>query len=128
MTNKNALDEYYRTCPFPKPGKAKKQKPQNGYKDKPNRHCWYCGKDYAERHEVFGGPFREISIELGFQVDVCPIHHRSLHQSADNWARIENRKWVMYYQQKWEEEQIAEGRDPETVREAWIDMMGRNYL
>ncbi len=121
-------NNYYQTCPFPKPGKTKKNKAQNGYKDKPNRYCWYCGKDYAERHEVFSGPFREISIELGFQVDVCPAHHRMLHQSADSWAKIENCKWAMYYQQKWEEEQIAGGMDPETVREAWIDMMGRNYL
>lgn len=124
MTN----NDYYYTCPFPKPGKPKKKKPQNGYKDKPNRRCWYCGRDYAERHEVFGGPFREISIELGFQVDVCPEHHRMLHSSADTWAKVENRKWAMYYQQKWEEEQIAEGKDPETVRATWIVMMGRNYL
>lgn len=120
--------DYYSTCPFPKPGAGKKKRSQNGYKDKPNRICWYCGRDYAERHEVFGGPFREISIELGFQVDACQMHHRQLHQTGDSWGQIESRKWRMYYQQKWEEEQIADGMDPETAREAWIDMMGRNYL
>jgi len=120
--------DYYSTCPFPKPGSTKRQKPQNGYKDKPKRRCWYCGEMYAERHEIFGGPFREISIELGFQVDACPVHHRQLHQTGDNWAQIEGQKWRMYYQMKWEEEQIADGMDPETAREAWIDMMGRNYL
>ena len=121
-------NDYYHTCAFPKPGKPKKKKPQNGYKDKPNRYCWYCGRDYAERHEVFGGPFREISIEMGFQVDVCPEHHRMLHQTGDEWGRIESKKWSMYYQRKWEQEQIDEGKDPEEVREAWIDMIGRSYL
>ena len=47
------LDDYYQSCAFPKPkpaGKAKKK--VNGYKDKPNRYCHYCGKRYAERHEI----------------------------------------------------------------------------
>lgn len=122
------MDDYYYTCPFPKPGKPKKKKPQNGYKDKPNRRCWYCGRDYAERHEVYGGPFREISIEMGFQVDVCSEHHRMLHSNADRWAQVENRKWRMYYQSKWEEEQISGGMNPEEARDRWILMMGRNYL
>lgn len=120
--------DYYSTCPFPKPGTGKKKKPQNGYKDKPNRRCWYCGEPYAERHEVFGGPFREISIELGFQVDVCPDHHRRLHSFGDDWGEIEAQKWRMFYQQRWENEQIAEGADPLETRETWIQMMGRNYL
>ena len=122
------MDDYYYTCPFPKPGKPKKKRPQNGYKDKPNRRCWYCGRDYAERHEVYGGPFREISIEMCFQVDVCPEHHRMLHSNGDAWAKVENQKWRMYYQNKWENEQIADGMDPEEARDRWILMMGRNYL
>ena len=122
------MDDYYYTCPFPKPGKPKKKRPQNGYKDKPNRRCWYCGRDYAERHEVYGGPFREISIEMGFQVDVCPEHHRMLHSNADHWAQVENKKWRMYYQSEWEEAAIEGGMDPEDARQRWILMMGRNYL
>ena len=122
------MDDYYYTCPFPKPGKPKKKKPQNGYKNKPYRYCWYCGRDYAERHEVYGGPFREISIEMGFQVDLCPEHHRMMHSNGDEWSKIENLKWRMYYQQKWENEQISSGMDPEEARDRWILMMGRNYL
>ena len=121
-------EDYYATCPYPKPGTSKKKKPQNGYKDKPNRICWYCGKDYAERHEIFGGPFRGISIEMGFQVDVCQQHHRRLHSVGDDWGETETQKWRMFYQQKWENEQIAGGADPEEAREIWIQMMGRSYL
>ncbi len=129
MTNNNYLDDYYQNCPFPKPPKEKKKKLlENGWKDKPNRRCWYTGKPGAERHEVFPGISRQISIELGFQVDVSPEYHRRLHANADHWAQVENQKWRMFYQHKWEEEQIGAGTDPDEARERWILMMGRNYL
>lgn len=128
MNDRKALDDYYQTCPFPKPPKTKKKLLQNGYKDKPKRHCWYTGQPGAERHEVFPGPFRQISIELGFQVDVSPEYHRRLHANGDHWAQVENQKWRMYFQHEWEEEQMATGISQDEARERWILMMGRNYL
>lgn len=122
------IDSYYRNCAYPKPGKAKKKILHNGYKDKPQRRCWYTGAPGAERHEIFNGPNRQTSIELGFQVDVCPEIHARLHASADPWAKVENKKWRMYFQAKHEEELIASGMTAEEAREEWMQLIGKNYL
>lgn len=128
MKNDHILDEYYRSCPFPKPKDTKPKKKQNGFKDKPNRICWYTGQPGAERHEIFGGPNRQTSIEHGFQVDVCPQIHARLHANADNWSRIENLKWKMYYQHIYEERLISLGLEPKEARKAWMAMIGKNFL
>ena len=43
--------------------------------------CWACGKngtgDPMNRHEIFGGPFREKSKRLGLWVHLC---HNRCHQ------------------------------------------------
>ena len=128
MKSDASLDGYYQSCPFQKPKAEKKNRKQNGWKDKPQRRCWYTGQPGAERHEIFGGPNRQISIEMGFQVDVCPEIHARLHANADDWARIENLKWRMYYQHITEKAAISLGMTPEEAREKWMDMIGRNYL
>lgn len=120
--------EYYKTCAYPKPQTRKKKKKQNGYKDKASRFCAYCGKPYAERHEVFGGSNRQISIDLGFQVDVCHEHHEELHMNCSKWAQQENIKLRRFYQKKYEEEKIDEGMTPEQARNDWMILIGRNYL
>lgn len=61
-------------------------------------------------------------------MDVCPEIHARLHANCDEWARIENRKWRMHYQTKYEEEQIAEGASDKEARSAWMMLIGRNYL
>ena len=124
----NKLDEYYQNCAFPKPKMTKPKKKQNGFKEKPNRRCWYTGQLGAERHEIFGGPNRQISIDLGFQVDVCREIHTRLHANADDWARIENLKWQMYYQDLYEKAQMQLGASREEARKKWIAMIGKNYL
>ena len=98
------------------------------FKEKPQRICWYTGQPGAERHEIFGGPNRQTSIEMGFQVDLCPELHARLHANADDWAKTENRKWRMYFQTIYEEELIASGETPEKARTSWMAMIGRNYL
>ena len=128
MAKTEILDEYYRSCAYPKPKQTKPKKKQNGWKDKPQRRCWYTGAPGAERHEIFGGPNRQTSIELGFQVDVCPEIHARLHANADDWARIENLKWSMYYQHIYEESMQRMGMTQEEAREKWMHMIGRNYL
>ena len=125
---KDGMNEYYQSCAFPKPITKTPKKKVNGYKDKPNRVCWYCGERNAERHEVFNGPYRQTSIEMGFQVDVCPVHHRKLHESSRKFAKIETLKWRMYYQKKYENTLIESGISEEQARELWMTMMGKNYL
>lgn len=125
----SGLDEYYQNCAFPKPKPTKKKALlYNGYKDKPQRRCWYTGAPGAERHEIWGGPWRQTSIEMGFQVDVCREIHRRLHANADKWAKTENLKWRMYYQSRYEAKLITTGITPEQARECWMALIGKNYL
>ena len=127
--SKNDLDNYYQQCPYPKP-KPTKKKPllYNGYKDKPQRRCWYTRTLGAERHEIWGGPWRQTSIDMGFQVDVCPEIHRELQANSTKWAKTENLKWQMYYQQLYEGKLIASGIKEEQARELWMTLIGKNYL
>lgn len=122
------LDRYYQNCPFPKPKPSKKQVLFNGYKDKPQRLCWYTNRPGAERHEVFWGINRQTSIEHKFQVDLCPELHARLHANADTWARVENKKWRMYYQSVYEMKLKREGLSDDEAREEWMALIGKNYL
>lgn len=127
--SKNDLDKYYQQCPFPKP-KPTKKKPllSNGYKDKPQRRCWYTRTLGAERHEIWGGPYRQTSIEMGFQVDVCPELHAELQANGTEWAKTENLRWQMYYQHWYEQKLIDTGITPQQACETWMALIGRNYL
>lgn len=120
--------DYYEKCAFPKPKSTKKKKKSNGWKDKANRFCAYCGKPYAERHEVFGGSNRQISIDNEFQVDVCRAHHEELHSNSTEWAQSENERLKKLYQQQYELKLIDEGYTDEQARRAWMLLIGRNYL
>lgn len=129
VKSNNELDNYYQQCAFPKPKPTKKKQLLcNGYKDKPERKCWYTGQLGAERHEIWGGPYRQTSIRMGFQVDVCPEIHAELQANGTEWARIENQKWQMYFQSQYEQKLINTGVKPEHARDAWMAMIGRNYL
>lgn len=123
-------NDCYYTCPFPKsmgePVKTKRKK--NGFKDKPNRKCYYTGKPGAERHEIFSGIFRQTSIDLGFQIDVCPDIHYALQYGTTDWARQEDLKWKRHFQQKYETEIIKNGLSEEQARILWIRLMGKNYM
>jgi hypothetical protein len=116
--------------PVPKPAADKpKKKKQNGYKDKPNRRCFYDGDPAAERHEVFGGnPNRQHSIEDGFQVDVCTRHHKELQANITEWAQKENKFWREFYQRKYEIQKIGEGMTPLEARIAFRERYGKSYL
>lgn len=126
----NKLDDYYRNCPFSKStGEPKrKKKKQNGYKDKPNRRCVYTGKPGAERHEIFSGIFRQTSIDMGFQIDVCPDIHYALQYETTDWAKKEALRWKRYFQKKYEAEVIKNGLDKIRARGMWIQLVGKNYI
>lgn len=123
------LDDYYQTCAYPKPKKTgKRRKKMNGWKDKANRICKYCGKPYAERHEVFGGANRQISIDNGFQVDVCRAHHEELHSNSTEWAQKENLRLRQHYQLRYEIDLMEQGYTADQARRKWMSLIGRNYI
>lgn len=128
MAKNKDIDDYYQNCAFPKPTAVKPKKKVNGYKDKPNRVCYYCGERGAERHEVFSGPYRQTSIDMGFQVDVCAVHHRKLHEVGRPFGKTEQLKWRMFYQKDYETKLIETGVKPEQARSLWMTLMGKNYL
>ena len=122
------MAEYYQTCAFPKPGSRKKKKLENGYKDKPNRFCAYCGEPYAERHEVFAGPNRQFSIANGLQVDVCADHHRQLQDNITDWAKEKNTLLRRNCQLRYMKRLMTEGLTGRQALNDWMQNIGRNYV
>lgn len=122
----------------------KKKKKVNGYKDKPNRRCYYTGAPYAERHELFGGPNRQTSIDHGFQVDLCWPIHKLFHGIVDKtglesfgldiqeplkWAEKQLEILRKDCQQNYElREQVELGLTQNQARQSWMKLIGRNYL
>ena len=100
----------------------------NGWKNKADRVCMICGRPYAERHEMFGGPNRQISIQEGFQLDVCREHHEALHQNTEEWAQDFNLTWRRHFERTWLLEQIDKGATLQEAVRAWMKMIGKNYL
>lgn len=107
---------------------AREKKKCNGYKDKADRICFYTGLPYAERHEVFGGANRKTSLRCGFQVDLSPAAHRELQDNVTSWAKKENRKWRAVYERLYIDEVMAEGVGEMEALQAWMHLIGRNYI
>lgn len=123
------IDEKYYNYGFAQIARAaKEQKKYNGYKDKADRHCFYTGLPYAERHEVFGGSNRRISIRCGFQVDLSPGLHRELHENITARAKAENQKWRETYERIYIDEVMSEGASEADALQAWMQLIGRNYI
>lgn len=119
---------YYDDCPFPKPETPKKKKEYNGYKNKANRTCAYTGTGNAERHELFGGPNRQVSILEGLQIDLSPEKHRELQDNITEWAQAENKRLKAEAQKKWMDEYMeTEDVSEEVALRQWMIMIGRNY-
>lgn len=103
------------------------EKLYNGWKHKPERVCLYCGRPYAERHEVFPGSNRQNSIRHGFQIDLCPEHHRELQANCTEWAQKENLRWRQHFERKFIEEKMDAGESLQQAVRAWMALIGRNY-
>ena len=119
---------YYDTCACPKPQSNKKKKKCNGYKDKADRICAYTGRPFAERHEIFCGRNRQISIDYGFQIDVCHEIHEELQANITEWAQAENLRLRQKCQSEYEDTLISSGIAPDEARELWLKLIGRSYL
>lgn len=108
--------------------KANKRSKNNGYKNKPERTCFYRGTTGAERHEVFYGTGqRQISIEYGFQVDLSSELHSEIHRETE-WGNQEDTLWKQAYQTVYMDCMEADGFDREQALSAWMHLIGRNYL
>lgn len=114
--------------PVPKPVDKPKKRKQNGWKDKSERYCYYCKTANAERHEVYGGnPNRQISINHGFQVDLCPKCHKEMQDNITDQAQERNEFWRRHYQEIYEGKLISSGVSIKQARELWMLLIGRNY-
>lgn len=119
---------YYDNCAFPKPKTPKKKKECNGYKNKAERTCAYTGTGNAERHELFGGPNRQVSIREGLQIDLSPEKHRELQDNITEWAQAENKRLKAEAQTRWMNEYMeTECVSEEVALRQWMIMIGRNY-
>ena len=113
---------------FPKPEVKKKRKKRNGWKDKSERRCHYCGTTCAERHEVYGGPNRQASIDFRFQLDLCPACHRAWHAQANELWIERKQYWQKHFQEAYEQKLIDGGIRPDQARELWINLIGKNFI
>lgn len=120
--------DYYEVCAFPKPKDTKKKRPENGWKDKPNRVCEVCGEYGAERHEIFGGPNRRNSIEDGLQMDLCQYHHRLWHEDTSKKVSRWRDKCRQKAQRKYEQSMMENGYDDQQARMSFMRRYGFNLL
>lgn len=112
----------------PKPENKKKKNKQNGYKYKADRYCYYCKTPYAERHEVYGGVNRQTSIDMKFQLDLCPECHRAWHsQNSDLWVE-RKAYWQAEFQRRYEEKLIRTGISNKQARDCFMHLIGKNYI
>lgn len=122
------ISDYYKNCAFPKPGNTKVRKKVNGYKNKAQRTCLYCGTAYADRHEIFGGPNRQTSIDMGFQIDLCRECHTAWHESDSFIWQTRRAYWYQYFQERYENKLKEYGIRPDQARDCWMKLIGKNYL
>lgn len=102
--------------PLTKP-KLKKRHSKNNPAPTFDSKCEVCSRPYAETHEIFYGPLRQLSIKYGLQVLLCPEHHRGKYGPHNNrWRDIE----LKQRGQQWFERLYG--------HEEWMKVMGRNYL
>ena len=119
---------YYDSCAIPKPADKKKPKLANGYKSKENRTCHYCGTAGAERHEIYGGANRKISIQHQFQVDLCQGCHLEIEANITDRAKERNEYWQKHFQSTYESKLIGALVPKKQARELWMLLIGWNYL
>lgn len=87
--------------PLPKP-KLHKHRARNNPRPTADRVCRECGQIFAERHECFYGPLRQLSIQYGLQVDLCHEHHRG--DNGPHHNRMVNLQYKREAQARFEQE------------------------
>lgn len=142
------MNDYYKTCAFPKPGNTRKKKKTNGYKEKAERRCYYTGIPNAERHELFyGSGTRQISVDHCLQVDLHPLIHKLFHGESVPaemleplgvsgmfphplaWAADEQHRLRKEAQEKWELNiRVEMGLSAAAARRAWLELIRGSCL
>lgn len=76
--------------------------------------CFICKRYPIEKHEIFGGSFRQSSKNYGLVIALCAEHHREAHKhgSLD--------KYLKQIGQQFFEEKYS--------REEYMKVFGINYL
>ena len=56
--------------------------------------CYICKNPRIEKHEIFGGSFRQSSKNYGLVVALCHVHHAEAHEhgSLDEYLKQEGQK------------------------------------
>lgn len=90
-----------------------------------------CGQ-LEEHHCIYGRGRKTISDKEGLVVYLCAFHHRGtkgVHgkEGAELGAELK-RKAQQAWEAKYIEEYPYQNHAEDAAREAWIRMMGRNYL
>jgi hypothetical protein len=92
-------------------------KAKNNPKPTADSICSVCEKPFAETHEIFFGPHRQLSIKHGIQVHLCAEHHRGPsgpHQNAQRNLQLKQQG------QAWFERLYG--------HDEFMRIFGRNYL
>lgn len=76
--------------------------------------CIECGRTNVkiDKHEIFGGRNRQISIKMGLVIPFCRICHNS-QEKQKKWKAIGQKKYMKHYNKNIEE---------------FISIFGKNYL
>lgn len=66
--------------------------------------CIECGRTNVkiDKHEIFGGRNRQISIKMGLVIPFCRICHNS-QEKEKKWKTIGQKKYMTYYKKTIEE-------------------------
>lgn len=77
-------------------------------------HCYICGNPLVEKHEIYGGSNRQVSMKNGFVVPLCREHHRLL---------TDNPLMALPLKQECQKEY-----ERTNSREDFIKLVGKSYL
>lgn len=70
----------------------------------------------------------QLSIDNGFQIDVCSEIHAELQENITEWAQAENLRLRQKCQSEYEDTLIGSGITPDEARKLWLNLIGRSYL
>lgn len=105
---------------IPKPPKTKKKKAKNNKRQTVQTKCDHCGRyAYCQTNEIFRGNNRQISIEYGFQNNLCLECHEKVTNLRDEYWIEKDMEWKQRAQEEYEETHS---------NAEFMALIGRNYL
>ena len=96
------------------------------------KHCYYCGTDEnVELHHIVHGnkELRRLSTAAHILIPVCSACHRGLNGIHGKYGKEKDLRLQALAQETWEKRRVKKGKSsPETVRQEWIKMFGKDYI